>query len=532
MRNFGERAALLQHSACRVGPARSWYKLCLILLISPSVSLAQLNHIETATRLLSQGQMEQAETEARQALGNPTTRPLGLALLGTIRLQEGKYTESTSFLTQALALNPHLVGARTTLGNAYAFQGKPDLARKSFQEALRLDPGNFNARFELAKLEASLHNYKQSLVEAGPIARQLSQSDDGILLLATDYGALGKKDELRALLRTWQQLPAASDESSLEFGDTLAMFGMNVEAQQVFDAEEAKIAAHPSPALAFKLGKGYLSLGVLDRAEQNFKRALSLNPACAACEQSLAEIAERQGDTEKALAHLIAAKQHDPEDPEILFQFGKVCLQRNLLEDALPALTKAVDLKPDRDPYVYVLASANVAQGNLPKAASLFAGLLQKHPQDAVLKYAIGAVNYLQGRYAEAESSLKQSLQTQPEQVAASYYLGLTYDALGQDDLAVAVFRDLLKSHPQHAPSYVKLGSILVRRHAYDEAQQDLERAIVLDPGSVQAHYQFGLLLRRLGKTAESDHQFAESRKLETERSSQTDLKLRLLLPD
>jgi len=40
------------------------------------------------------------------------------------------------------------------------------------------------------------------------------------------------------------------------------------------------------------------------------------------------------------------------------------------------------------------------------------------------------------------------------------------------------------------------------------------------------------LLFRRLGRTAESDSQFAESRKLEAERSSQTDLKLRLLLPD
>jgi hypothetical protein len=54
----------------------------------------------------------------------------------------------------------------------------------------------------------------------------------------------------------------------------------------------------------------------------------------------------------------------------------------------------------------------------------------------------------------------------------------------------------------------------------------------VLDPKSVQAHYQLGLLLRRLGKTAESDSHLAESRKLEAERSSQTDLKLRLLLPD
>ena len=476
--------------------------------------------------------MQQAETEARQALDNPSTRALGLALLGTIRLQEGRYTESTGFLTQALALNPRLVGARTTLGNAYALQGKPHLARRSFQNALRLDPGNFNARFDLAKVEASLHNYTQSLAVAGPITAQLHESDDGILLLASDYGSLGRKDELRALVRAWEQLPAPPDESSLEFGDTLALFGMTPEAQQIFEAEEAKITSHPSPALAFRLGKSFLSLGLLDRAEQSFQLALSLDSACAACEQGLGEIAERQGDTEKALAHLIAAKQRDPQDPEILFQFGKLCLQRNLLEDALPALTKAAEAKPDQESYVYVLASANVARGDLPKAASLFGQLLQKHPQDAVLKYAMGAVDYLQGKYAEAESSLKQSLKKQPEQVAASYYLGLTYDAAGLGDQSIAVFRDLLRSHPEHAPSYVKLGSILLRQHEYEEAQQLLERAIVLDPRSVQAHYQLGVLLRRLGKTAESDSHLAESRKLEAERSSQTELKLRLLLPD
>src|SRR5712671_3248053 len=114
---------------------RRWHKLATLLLLLPSLASAQLNHIETAAQLLSQGQVQQAESEARLALDNPTTRPLGLALLSTIRLQEGKYDESTTFLTQALAINPRLVGARTTLGNSYLLQGKLDAARKSFQEA-------------------------------------------------------------------------------------------------------------------------------------------------------------------------------------------------------------------------------------------------------------------------------------------------------------------------------------------------------------------------------------------------------------
>src|SRR5437870_13587831 len=172
MRSFGERAEFLRHRACRAGLALCWYKLCLALLIFPIVAVAQLNHIEMAARLLSQGQMDQAETEARQALGNPPTRALALAMLGTIRLQEGKYKESTSFLTQALALNPHLVGARTSLGNAYLLQGKSHLAQKSFLEALRLDPGNLNARFDLAKVEAFLQNYQKSQDIAEPIVPQ------------------------------------------------------------------------------------------------------------------------------------------------------------------------------------------------------------------------------------------------------------------------------------------------------------------------------------------------------------------------
>ena len=533
MGHGSETAEFLRHPARRLGRALWFSVFCLALPILANVCLAQLNHIEKAANLLNQGQMDQAETEARQALKNPSTRPLALAMLGTIRLREGQYGESESFLTEAVALNPQLLGARTNLGNAYLLENKPVLARKSFREVLTRDPGNVNARLGLAKVEASVRNYQESLRIADPIVSQLCESDDGVLLLATDYGALGKKEELKALVRSWHDLPAPpSDDLSLEFAKVLIAYGMNSEAREVLEDEEANIARHPSAATALKLGEGYLSLGLLGRAEQSFELALTFEPACAICNQKLADIAERQGNGEKALAYLLKAKQQEPENPQILFEFGKVCLERSLLEDALPALEKAASLEPDHDPYVYVLASAQVAKGNLPKAASLLSGLLRKHPQDSVLNYAVGAVYYLEGNYSEAESSLKQSLKTQPDQVAASYYLALTYDSIGREDQAAAVFREVLKSHPEHAPSYTKLGGILLRQHQYEEAQRNLTRAVSLDPHSVEAHYQLGLLLRRLGKINESENELRESRRLEAERSGQSDVRLRLLLPE
>jgi len=503
-----------------------------LTVVFATAACAQTSHIEAAARLLSSGDTGRAEAEARSALEIPSTRPLALAMLGTIRLQQGKTEESIKFLSQALAQNPKLIGARTTLGNAYAFSNQPDLAAQCFREVLKLDPANFNARFDLFKLEASRHNFQQSLDLATPILRQLLDSDEGLVVLASDYGALGKKKELEDLVACWQKLPEPGDESALDFATTLLVYGMKAEATMVLEDQEKRLQSPAQPDTTLRLANAFLALGSLDHAENATQRALSQEPDCTACYQLLAQIAEHQADSEKALSFLVKAKQLAPQDPEVLFEFGRVCLERNLLDDALPALTKAVALKPDNDSYVYALGSANVGKQQLADALHLFQQLLKKHPQDAMLMYAIGAVYYLESQFTEAESLLKQSLAMQPDLTAAAYYLALTYDAMGDDERAIPIFHNLLKSNPRHAPSYVKLGGILVRQHQYEEAQRDLEQAVSLDPNSVEAHYQLGVVLRRMGKSAESDAQFAESRRLETEQAAQRDLHLRLLLPD
>jgi len=503
--------------------------LTVVLALAAS---AQTSHIETATQLLNNGDTEHAEAEARKALQIPSARALALAMLGTIRLQQGQTEESIKFLTQALALNPKMIGARTTLGNAYAFSNQPDLAAKSFRQVLDLDPSNLNARFDLFKLEASRQNFQKSLDVATPILPQLLVSDEGLVVLATDYGALGKKKELEDVVAYWHKLPEPSDESALDFASTLLVYGMKTEAISVLEDQEKRLKGHAQTDTTLRLANAFLAVGLVDDAERNAQRALSQKAECTACYRMLAQIAEHQGDGEKALSYLVRAKQLSPQDPEVLFEFGRVCLERNLLDDALPALSKAVELRPDNDAYVYALGSANVGKQHLADALQLFQQLLKKHPQDASLMYAIGAVYYLESKFTEAESLLKQSLATQPNQTGAAYYLALTYDAMGDDERAVPIFRDLLKRNPQHAPSYVKLGGILVRQHQYEEAQRDLEQAVSLDPNSVEAHYQLGVVLRRVGKSAESETQFAESRRLETEQSAQRDLHLRLLLPD
>ena len=512
--------------------ARRQFALVLPLaLVLASAAFSQVEHIQNAARLLDQGQLNKAEAEARQGLNSPATRALALSILGTIRVQEGKYQEGEHFLTKALALNPHLIGARITLGEDYVLENKLLQARNSFESALQRDPSNFNARYDLAKVESSLHHFQESLDIAKPIEAQLTNSDEGLLLLATDYGMLAREDELRRIYEKWQRLPQpASDDVAIDFATALNGAGLSEDGKAVLRTTDASVQRHFSSRLALKLARAYLSLGDWQEAAKYSQMVLSLDANCAACNLLLGEAAEQQGISEKALAYLIEAKKQDPENPEILFEFGRVSLRRDLVKDAVPALEEAVALRPAQDSYIYVLASAHVADVNLAKAASLLSGLLQKHPEDAVLNYAMGAVYYLQAKFPEAEASLKRSLKLKPDQVAASYYLALTYQGKGDDEQAASLFREVIKRQPDHGLAYVKLGTILVRERQYDEARDDLEKAVSLVPDSVEAHYQLGMVLRRLGNVAESQDQFAQSRKLQDEHHSR--MRLQLLLPD
>ena len=110
MRCRGDDIGQLGFPASRPRSSRFCRVFGLALFLFANPSPAQLNHIEEAASLLSQGQADQAEAEARQALKNPSTRALALAMMGTIRVQQGQYGASENFLTQALALDPQLVG--------------------------------------------------------------------------------------------------------------------------------------------------------------------------------------------------------------------------------------------------------------------------------------------------------------------------------------------------------------------------------------------------------------------------------------
>ncbi len=507
----------------------------ILLACSSTPTLAVANgpqdHLQQAVALISKGDLEGAEKEAQKALATPSTSAPAYAILGTIRLQQKKLDESSQLLEKAIAMNPGLLGARLTLGQVYALQGNAQRAREVLQEALKMAPDNPATRMNLAQLEASAGNYEKSLELAEPISGELRSSPEGLLLLlVTNLGA-GHMEAVRSLVSDWLSLSGSiPPELAISFANALVGHGLVPEAIQVL--EKSRGGGPASFELAYALGGAYLANGDAKHATEYYEQAASLNDRCAACFRQIAAIARREGEGEKALSYLVKAKLLEPENPDILFEFGRLCLEGDLIPDAVTALEKAVQLRPDNERYKYVLASAYVGKVRHKEALALLYELLTKHPEDPLLNYAYGSVLYTEGVDLDgAEKHLRKSIELQPNQIGAYYYLGMTVFKKGEQDQAAAIFRELLDRQPDHLASLEQLGTILVKQRKYEEAQQALEKVLRLDPESLTGHYQYGQLLARLGKREESAKHIEIAKHLEDIRKKESKMEYHLLNP-
>jgi len=486
--------------------------------------------LEQAAELVQQGQLDQAEARARVALTDSGTRAAANSVLGTIRFQQKRLPESVAFFQEAIRLEPRLIGAHLTLGQIYSTQGKSDLAAKMYRQVVALDSGNVPARIFLASWEAASGHYRQSLEVARPVQKELKASPEGVLILSEDYLKTGDRGSAVELAKGWGNFANVPPELSTRFAVLLAKEGVLPEAIEIL--EQAKEDGTPSYDLTFNLAGVYALNNDAEHALENYDLALKIQADSVPALRQAATIAEKRGELERSLSYWMRVKKVQPQDPEILLGFGRVCLKMDLLEDAEPALTQAASLRPNDAAYQYALASVKVGKKQFEAAQSILEKLVEKKSDDSQFQYALGSVLYLEGKLAEAATHLSDSVRLQPQQLASYYYQALIARDQSRDSDAIQILQKLRQQYPDHAPSCELLGELLMAAHRYEEAETNLEKAVQLNPKSVKGNYQLGLLLSRMGKKQEADRQLALAKSLRTEDEATSRLQLRLLDPD
>ncbi len=262
-------------------------------------------------------------------------------------------------LQKAIGLEPRLLGAHLTLAQVYTLQGKPELALGIYRRVLELDPSNATARLALARSRwrrettSGRWSWRTRPSRVQAVARRAVRARDGLSEDGESRAAVGLVDD-------WRRLSDVPQDWSIRFALLLVEADALPEAVDVL--ERARQTGPPSYELAFNLAGAYLLNKDPARALDAYDLALTLKPDSLPALRQAAAVAEQRGELERSLSYWMRARKIEPEEPEILLGFGRVCLKMDLLEDAEPALTKAASLKPDEPSYQYTLAAAKVGK--------------------------------------------------------------------------------------------------------------------------------------------------------------------------
>ncbi|MBA2525748.1 MAG: tetratricopeptide repeat protein [Pyrinomonadaceae bacterium] len=197
-------------------------------------------------------QIKDATVAQANTSGNPPDRPAASAVG---HLEKGRHLLSARHLNEAIAelslatsTDPSLSEAHNLLGVAYQFKGLPDMARRSFEAALKIDKNNLQTLNNLGYLLSSTGDYKGALSFLKKAAR-LAPDDPRVLNnLALAQSQLGKFDEApKNFVRAGGEI-----KGRLNAANQLQIAGRPEEAQKQFEAAKLRAEAEQKADAGFQ----------------------------------------------------------------------------------------------------------------------------------------------------------------------------------------------------------------------------------------------------------------------------------------
>ncbi len=261
----------------------------------------------------------------------------------------------------------------------------------------------------------------------------------------------------------------------------------------------------------FNAGLALQACGLNKPAEDQYKKALKINPGHAGSLSNLGEIYFEGGNETRAKEYWTKAVAAN----------GKTVAARNNLA--------WLDIRQIRDGKASLASLEQKIKGNLSSALAV--------DNDNVEAYTLYGLLYMQGtKKNKSRLTLAKLLLEKGEEINADY--APLHNAKGllllqQDNVpkALVSFRRAVELNPDFLEAHRNLGNIVLDFRKYDEAKVEFDIVLKLDSKDYDARIGLGYALRGLKKYDEAEAAYKEASKLDSKRP-EADYNLGVLYQD
>jgi serine/threonine-protein kinase len=266
---------------------------------------------------------------------------------GLIHRGTGHYAEAVKDLNRALDLDPGNADARRELARALDAQGKTQEAESAYREAIALRPDYWAGHSHLGYFYFSHGRYAEAEAQFRRVVELTPDNVGALSNLGGVYHMMGRPDDATAAFRKSLAIQPTPDAFA-NLGTVLFFQGRYAEA--VEPMEKAVALGSADSVLWGNLADAYRRTPPLSaKAPESYRHAVDLarkelevNAKDASLRSRLAAYLAKLGDKRQALAELATALRQSPKDVDVLFNSALVHELTGQREAAITALEQAL----------------------------------------------------------------------------------------------------------------------------------------------------------------------------------------------
>jgi tetratricopeptide (TPR) repeat protein len=357
--------------------------------------------------------------------------------------------------------------------------GRSDLAVKATEEyrlAIEADPSSEFLTSALAELYVKTGRIADAVKEAQDIIKRDPKNLEAHRLLGRIY------------LRSLGDMPGGNGS------DNILKLAID-QYEQITKLDPSSVDDH------LLLGRLYRLANEMQKAENELKTAIKLDPNSEEAVTTLAMLYTDEGDTAHALK-VLSAIPDSARSAKLYAALGAAYEQRKDYKNAIDAYKHAIVLDRDNLDSIRGLAENYLNDGQLDNALEQYKVIADSNPEDAQTYIRIAEIYRRQGKYDQALENLKRADTLVPDTMDVPYSMAAVYQAQGRYDEATKLLQDLLKKTEKaetggsqadrnnRAIFIERLGVVYREQQNYTAAVDTFRKMLLLGDENARSGYQ------------------------------------------
>jgi len=438
-----------------------------------------------------------------------------------ILILNNRLDEANKLNDELLKANPHDVDALVYRGQIQVHRNDAAGAVDALQQAIKNDPSNAVAHYQLSIAFVMQHNEARAESELREAVRLRPDYTDAQLALVTLERNRGDAD---AVMQTAQQIISGAPQSPDGYlFRALAEIARQKYSDAQLDLTKAMGLAPGSATPYIQMGNLYLLQKQSTEALKFYQQALDKDATSNDALRGIMKVYLLQKQPDQAIAAARAQIAKSPNSSGFYDLLGTALFEsRKDLSGADAAFRKAIELDKNNSDALLKLGQVQVAQGSgsVNQALATYQQSIKDHPREIAFYILAGEMYESQSDWDNAKVMYQKALEIQPDHPLASNNLAyLMLQHGGNVDVALAMAQTARRGMPDSSNAADTLGWAYFQKGVYQSAidmfQESLrlneKRGAADDP---EVHYHLGLAYQKFNQPVQAKQQLERALKI------------------